>query len=131
MCGGVPLRRSSTPYAPLGRGMLTGQALAASLSNSDARRQFPRFSGENRAANMRLVSKIEDIAKARSVSAAQIAPAWLHGQGRGLKVKTVPIPGTRKRSRLLENVAAASIILTDAEMEALAPLASSVQGVSV
>lgn len=119
------------PYSPLGRGMLTGRAFATSLTDTDARQHFPRFSAENHAANMLLVAKIEDIAAARGVSAAQIALAWLYAQSRKLKVKTVPIPGTRKRSRLLENVAAASMILTEPEMEALAPLASAVQGTSV
>ncbi|MFA6157369.1 aldo/keto reductase [Mesorhizobium sp.] len=119
------------PYSPLGRGMLTGRAFATSLADTDARQHFPRFSAENRAANMLLVAKIEDIASARGVSAAQIALAWLYAQSRRLKVKMVPIPGTRKRSRLLENVTAASMILTVAEMEALAPLASAVQGITV
>ncbi len=119
------------PYSPLGRGMLTGRAFVTSLTNTDARQYFPRFSDENRAANMLLVAKIEDIASARGVSAAQIALAWLYAQSRKLKVKTVPIPGTRKRSRLLENVAAASMILTVPEMERLAPLASAVQGITV
>jgi aryl-alcohol dehydrogenase-like predicted oxidoreductase len=119
------------PYSPLGRGMLTGRAFASSLTETDARQNFPRFSAENRAANMLLVAKIEDIAAARGVSAAQIALAWLYAQSRKLQVNAVPIPGTRKRSRLVENVAAASIILTAAEMEALAPLASAVQGITV
>ncbi|MCF6369665.1 aldo/keto reductase [Rhizobium halophilum] len=119
------------PYSPLGRGMLTGRAFATSLTATDARQQFPRFSAENRAANMLLVAKIEDIALSRDVSSAQVALAWLYTQGRKLKVKTVPIPGTRKRSRLMENVAAASLVLSEPEMEALAPLASAVQGVSV
>ena len=119
------------PYAPLGRGMLAGRTVAASITDGDARQQFPRFSGENRAANMQLVERIEDLASARGVSSAQIALAWLYAQGRSLKVKTVPIPGTRKRARLLQNVAAASIMLTSAEMEALAPLASSVKGHAV
>ena len=119
------------PYSPLGRGMLTGRAFATSLTDTDARQHFPRFSAENLAANMLLVAKIEDIASARGVSAAQIALAWLYAQSRKLKVKTVPIPGTRKRSRLMENVAAASMILTAPEMEALAPLASAVQGITV
>lgn len=119
------------PYSPLGRGMLTGRAFATSLADTDARQHFPRFSAENRAANMLLVAKIEDIASARDVSAAQIALAWLYARSRRLKVKMVPIPGTRKRSRLLENVTAASMILTVAEMEALAPLASAVQGITV
>lgn len=119
------------PYSPLGRGMLTGRAFATSLTDTDARQHFPRFSAENRAANMRLVARIEDIASARGVSAAQIALAWLYAQSRKLNVKTVPIPGTRKRSRLLENVAAASMRLTAPEMEALAPLASAVRGITV
>lgn len=119
------------PYAPLGRGMLTGEGFASSLTDADARQNFPRFSAENRAANMQLVKKIEDIASARGVSTAQIALAWLYAQSRKLKVKTVPIPGTRKRSRLEENAAAATMILTAAEMEALEPLASAVQGVTV
>ncbi len=119
------------PYSPLGRGMLTGRAFATSLTDTDARQHFPRFSAENLAANMLLVAKIEDIASARGVSAAQIALAWLYAQSRKLKVKTVPIPGTRKRSRLTENVAAASMILTDPEMEALAPLASAVKGIPI
>ncbi|MBD2750470.1 aldo/keto reductase [Microvirga sp. BT688] len=119
------------PYSPLGRGMLTGRAFATSLTDTDARQHFPRFSAKNLAANMLLVAKIEDIASARGVSAAQIALAWLYAQSRKLKVKTVPIPGTRKRSRLTENVAAASMILTDPEMEALAPLASAVKGIPI
>ncbi len=119
------------PYAPLGRGMLAGRTAAASITDIDARRHFPRFSAENRAANMQLVERIEELASARGVSPAQIALAWLYAQGRSLQVKTVPIPGTRKRERLLQNVAAASIMLTSAEMEALAPLASEVQGVTV
>ncbi|KGF71313.1 aldo/keto reductase [Hoeflea sp. BAL378] len=119
------------PYSPLGRGMLTGRAFATTLTDTDARQNFPRFSAENRAANMRLVARIEEIAAARGVSAAQIALAWLYAQSRRLKVKTVPIPGTRKRSRLMENVAAASILLTEPEMEALAPLASAVRGITV
>ncbi|WP_181708186.1 aldo/keto reductase [Chthonobacter rhizosphaerae] len=119
------------PYSPLGRGMLTGRSFATSLADTDARQDFPRFSAENRAANMLLVAKIEEIALARGVSAAQIALAWLYTQSRKLKVKTVPIPGTRKRIRLLENVVAASMMLTAPEMEALEPLASAVRGIAV
>lgn len=119
------------PSAPLGRGMLTGRAFATSLTDQDARQQFPRFSAENRAANMPLVAMIEAIASARGVTAAQIALAWLYTQGRKLDVKMVPIPGTRKRSRLRENVAAASITLSAPEMEALEPIAAAVQGTTV
>ncbi|WP_318030140.1 aldo/keto reductase [Rhizobium ruizarguesonis] len=117
------LRVTAVPYSPLGRGMPTGLAFATSLTDTDARQHFPRFTAENLAANMLLVAKI-NIALARGVSAAQIALAWHYVQSRKLKVKTVPIPGRRKCSRLLENVAAESMILTAQEMEALAPLAS-------
>lgn len=119
------------PYSPLGRGLLTGRAFATSLTGDDARQTFPRFAAENRGANMALVARIEEIASARGASAAQVALAWLHAQGRKLKVKTVPIPGTRKRSRLEENAAAASMILTTPEIGALEPLASAVRGIAI
>jgi aryl-alcohol dehydrogenase-like predicted oxidoreductase len=119
------------PYSPLGRGMLTGQAFAEGLTGDDARQNFPRFSSENRDANMRLVAKIEEIASARGVTSAQLAIAWLHTQSGKLDAKTVPIPGTRKRTRLEENVSAASITLTLEETSALEPLAAAVQGIAV
>ncbi|MBL8266201.1 aldo/keto reductase [Steroidobacter sp.] len=119
------------PYAPLGRGMLTGQAFTQNLTDSDYRPQFPRFAAENRAANLRLVAKIEEAAAALGVTPAQLALAWLYAQSRKLGVKAVPIPGTRKRTRLEENVAAASLRLSDEVMAALEPLAAAVQGVAV
>ncbi len=119
------------PYSPLGRGMLTGQAFAGGLSGTDARQHFPRFSAENRVANLRLVAKIEEIALAKGVTAAQLALAWLCGQSTALNVKMVPIPGTRKRNRLAENVAAVRIKLTNKEFGMLEPLAAAVQGTPV
>lgn len=119
------------PYSPLGRGMLTGQAFAGSLAGMDARLHFPRFSAENREANLRLVAKIEEIAASRGVTAAQLALAWLYAQSSGLNAKTVPIPGTRKRARLAENVAGLSIELTCEEIGMLEPLAAAVQGIAV
>lgn len=119
------------PYSPLGRGMLTGQAFAQQIGGEDARRNFPRFSGENLAANMKLVATIEEIAKAHGATPAQVALAWLHGQARKLGVKAVPIPGTRKRSRLEENVAAATLELTAKDLATLEPLAAAVQGIAV
>ncbi len=127
----VELGVTIVPYSPLGRGMLTGQAFANGLSGDDARQYFPRFAKENRDANMGLVAKIEEIASAKGVTSAQLALAWLNTQSNRLNVKTVPIPGTRKRMRLDENVAAVSIGLTTDEMEALEPLAAAVQGVSI
>lgn len=119
------------PYSPLGRGMLTGQAFAAKLSGNDARQHFPRFSPENREANMRLVAGIEEIASARGVTSAQLALAWLYAQSTALNAKAVPIPGTRRRARLEENMAAASLTLAAREMAALEPLAAAVRGISV
>ncbi|GAB4063987.1 aldo/keto reductase [Ancylobacter sonchi] len=119
------------PYSPLGRGLLTGQAFANALTGDDARRNFPRFSSQNREANNRLVAKLEEIAAKKGASPAQIALAWLHAQSQRLSVKTVPIPGTRKRNRLEENVAAISIEFTSQEVDALEPLAASVQGTAV
>ncbi|MGF9564856.1 aldo/keto reductase [Neorhizobium sp. JUb45] len=119
------------PYSPLGRGMLTGQTFAGALTDDDARQNFPRFSAENREANMQLVARIEDIASARGITPAQVALAWLYAQSRKLNAKTVPIPGTRKRNRLQENASAATIILSDEEMAALEPLADAVRGIAV
>ncbi|WP_281410701.1 aldo/keto reductase [Ensifer oleiphilus] len=80
---------------------------------------------------MALVAKIEDIGAARGISTAQVALAWLYAQGRKLDVKTIPIPGTRRRSRLQEKAVAASLLLTAQEMEELEPLASAVRGIAV
>lgn len=119
------------PYSPLGRGMLTGQAFAASLTGDDARQYFPRFSVDNRVANIRLVARIEEIASAKGVTSAQLALAWLYAKSETLNVKAVPIPGTRKRTRLEENAAAVSITLTAEETQMLEPFAAAVQGVAV
>lgn len=118
-------------YSPLGRGMLTGQAFTGGLSGTDARQHFPRFSEENREANLRLVAKIEETASAKGVTAAQLALAWLYAKSSSLNAKTVPIPGTRKRTRLVENIAAVSIELTNDEIAMLEPLAAAVQGIAV
>lgn len=101
------------PYSPLGRGMLTGRVFADGFSGDDARQNFPRFSMENREANMRLVAKIEEIAAAKGVTSAQLALAWLYAQSERLNAKAVPIPGTRMRTRLEENLAAVSIRVSE------------------
>ncbi|QRM55334.1 aldo/keto reductase [Sinorhizobium sp. BG8] len=127
----VDLGVTIVPYSPLVRGMLTGQAITNALTGDDARQNFPRFSGENREANMRLVAKIEEMAAERCVTPAQLALAWLYAQGRKLNVRTVPIPGTRKRGRLEENIAATSMVLTEDDRAALEPLAGAVKGMAV
>lgn len=80
---------------------------------------------------MRLVAKIEQIAATKGVTSAQFALAWLYDQSERLNVKTIPIPGTRRRTRLEENLAAVSIRLSEGEINMLEPLAAAVQGVAV
>jgi aryl-alcohol dehydrogenase-like predicted oxidoreductase len=119
------------PYSPLGRGFLTGAFADASadLAENDFRRFQPRFSGDNARRNGALLVPVRKIAAERGVTAAQVALAWVHQRAEvhpGLAV--VPIPGTRKRSRLLENTAAAAIRLTGAELAELEPIAAQVAG---
>ncbi|SEJ95276.1 Predicted oxidoreductase [Sphingobium sp. AP50] len=127
----VELGVTVVPYSPLGRGMLTGQAFANAIGSNDARNHFPRFSPENRDANMRLVATIEGIAAGLGVTPAQVAIAWLYAKAQDLGVAIAPIPGTRNRTRLEQNVAAASIALDSAALGALEPLAREVSGVAV
>ncbi|MGW8376324.1 aldo/keto reductase [Streptomyces sp. ODS28] len=119
------------PYSPLGRGFLTGAFTQAEseLTADDFRRTMPRFTGDNAAANAELLAPLREVAAAHGATPAQIALAWVHHQDRryeGLSV--LPIPGTRKRSRLEENAGATRIALSDAELELLEPVASRVTG---
>lgn len=127
----VELGVTVVPYSPLGRGMLTGQAFATAIGSNDARNHFPRFSPANRDANMRLIATIEGIAAGLGVTSAQVAIAWLYAKAQDLGVAIAPIPGTRNRTRLDQNVAAASIALDSAALCALEPLAREVSGVAV
>ena len=131
----VPLASSLgvtiVPYAPLSRGLLTGAAFGQRLGADDFRRNFPRFQPENQAANAQLVATLDELAQARGISTAQLALAWLQTRARQLDVTAVPIPGTRRRTRLLENVEAATMALDDQEMAAIEPLAVAVQGISL
>ena len=100
-------------YSPLGRGFLSGQIQKPDdLPEDDRRRMFPRFQGENFAKNIALVRRIEELAKRRGVSASQLALAWVLARGDDV----VPIPGTKRRSYLEENAAAAAIDLTSEEL---------------
>ena len=104
------------PYSPLGRGFLTGAIKdVAALTEKDHRRNGPRFKDENLDHNLKLLGRIEAIAKTLEVTNAQIALAWLLAKGNDV----VPIPGTRKISRLEENLAAIDITLTAADLAAL------------
>jgi aryl-alcohol dehydrogenase-like predicted oxidoreductase len=103
-------------YSPLGRGFLTGAYKDPStLEAGDYRRAAPRFVGENLARNLELLGRVEAIARGKGCTPAQIALAWLLHKGEEI----VPIPGTKRRARLDENVAAAAIPLSPAEMESL------------
>jgi aryl-alcohol dehydrogenase-like predicted oxidoreductase len=103
-------------YSPLGRGFLTGTVDVAGLSADDFRRGQPRFQGENLDVNQAIVDRIRQLAGARGVTPAQVALAWVAQQGPDI----VPIPGTKRRRYLEENVAAADLVLTDDELRALA-----------
>ncbi len=117
------------PYSPLGRGFLTGAfASAGELSEDDYRRHQPRFSGDNAAVNAALIAPVQKIAAARGVTTAQVALAWVHQRAEVHGLTVVPIPGTRKRTRLAENTAAATLRLTEAELAELEPIAAEVAG---
>jgi aryl-alcohol dehydrogenase-like predicted oxidoreductase len=117
------------PYSPLGRGILTGAlATATALDAKDVRRGLPRFAGNNDDANRRLLDPLRAIATARQATLAQIALAWLHAQADVFGLPVVPIPGTRSRARVAENVGATSIHLTSDELDQLEPIAGQVIG---
>ena len=114
------------PFSPLGRGFLTGQVKRAEdYPDGDYRRNDPRYKGENYDANVEAAAKVSDIAAARGVKPGQVALAWLLAKGDGFGIDIVPIPGTKRRKYLEENIAAVAIKLDAAEMaaldEALAP----------
>ncbi|GAB0115439.1 aldo/keto reductase [Acidisoma sp. C75] len=100
------------PYSPLGRGFLTGQIKSpADLEADDWRRNMPRFQGENFQKNVDLAGKIQDFARARGCTPGQLALAWVLAQGEDI----IPIPGTKRRAYLEENLGAAAITLTAEE----------------
>ena len=116
----IPLLRELgiglVPFAPLGRGFLTGAVKRAEeYPEGDFRRGDPRYQGENFDANVRAASAVRELAMKKGVTPGQVALAWLLHKGPDI----VPIPGTKRRSYLEENVAAAGIRLSAAEMSAL------------
>ena len=113
-------------YSPLGRGFLSGAIQSLDdLAESDYRRYSPRFQGENFAKNLAVVEQVKAIAAEKGVEASQLAIAWLLARGKDI----VPIPGTKRRAYLEENVAAAQIELTQAERDRIDAVAP--QGVAV
>ena len=97
------------PYSPLGRGMLTGTLDGFdSLAENDRRKDHPRFKEENIANNVGVIQPLKEIATEKGVSPSQLAIAWLLHQGDDI----VPIPGTKRRTHLAENMAAVDIVLS-------------------
>src|SRR6202049_4160339 len=104
-------------YSPLGRGFLTGQFRQfEDLPADDYRRNSPRFQGENFQKNLDLVRRVEEIAKAKGCKPAQLALAWVLAQGDDI----VPIPGTKRRKYLEENIAALDVQLRPDDLRCLA-----------
>jgi aryl-alcohol dehydrogenase-like predicted oxidoreductase len=103
-------------YSPLGRGFLTGQIKSFDdLAADDYRRYSPRFKGENFAKNLELVERVNEMARQMRVTPGQLALAWVLAQGDDI----VPIPGTKRRTYLEENVAASELELSAADLARL------------
>jgi aryl-alcohol dehydrogenase-like predicted oxidoreductase len=112
------------PWSPLGQGFLTGKVDATvSFASSDVRSSFPRFTEDARRANQPIVDLLNDVAARKGATAAQIALAWLLAQ----KPWIVPIPGTRKRERLDENLGSLAIELTLEDLGAIEAAAAKIQ----
>jgi aryl-alcohol dehydrogenase-like predicted oxidoreductase len=106
------------PFAPLGRGFLTGKLEPQKFPAGDFRKNNPRFQPEAMEANLALVERVRAVAERRGATPAQVALAWLLAQGEHI----VPIPGTKRRERLEENAAAADLQLTPADLAELSAL---------
>jgi aryl-alcohol dehydrogenase-like predicted oxidoreductase len=116
------LKVGFVPYSPLGRGFLTGRfRKIEDLEANDYRRYSPRFQGSNFAKNLETVDKVQEIAKEKNCTPAQLALAWLLAQDPHI----VPIPGTTNAHRLKENIAAADIVLQPGDLERIAAVAPS------
>ncbi len=101
------------PYSPLGRGLLTAHVDdLTTVAETDTRRRHPRFSAENLGHNLDLVHRIEAIAAEKNCTSGQLALAWLLAQGPDV----IPIPGTKRIARLIENIAALSVALSDHDL---------------
>lgn len=101
------------PYSPLGRGFLSGKITTPDdFAADDFRRTQPRFQGENFYKNLDLVNAVKEIAETKNVTPGQLALAWLLAQGEYI----VPIPGTKRRAYLEENIAATDVSLTPEEL---------------
>ena len=112
------------PFSPLGKGFLTGKIdTSTSFSEGDIRNVLPRFSGDARAANMKIAEAVGQLAQEKGVTPAQIALAWVLAQ----KPWIVPIPGTTKLHRLEENLGASEVTLSAAELTGISDLLSKLE----
>ena len=118
------------PYSPLGRGFLTGTVRsAADLSSpTDFRATMPRFSGDALDANLAVVEVVKAVADEQGATPAQVALAWLRYRAEALGVASAPIPGTRRASRVEENLGSLSVTLTPEQLDALDAAAAAVSG---
>jgi aryl-alcohol dehydrogenase-like predicted oxidoreductase len=117
------------PYSPLGRGFLTGTVTSSSdLSSTDFRRNMPRFSGGALDANLAVVELVKSVAAEQGATAAQVALAWLRYRAEALGVASAPIPGTRRATRVDENLASVKVNLTAAQLDTLNAAAEAVSG---
>jgi aryl-alcohol dehydrogenase-like predicted oxidoreductase len=116
------------PFSPLGRGFLTGTVDVSTLDAKDFRSRNPRFSGDALVANQAIADAVRGVAETRGVAPAQIALAWVQGQGERLGISLAPIPGTKRIKWLEQNVAALDIKLTEEELAVLDPLGDQVVG---
>jgi aryl-alcohol dehydrogenase-like predicted oxidoreductase len=108
------------PYSPLGRGFLTGTITSPEdFAPDDFRRNNPRFQGENFRRNLDLVTEVRRLADEKHITAGQLALAWLLAQGEDV----VPIPGTKRREKLEENVGACAVKLSQEDLQRLASVA--------
>jgi aryl-alcohol dehydrogenase-like predicted oxidoreductase len=108
-------RAAFVPFAPLGRGFLTGAITAASFDDADFRAQNPRFTPEAIAANLAIVDRVRRVADRHGATPAQVSLAWVLGQGEHV----IPIPGTKRVKYLEENVGAAAVHLTPGDLAEL------------
>lgn len=117
------------PYAPLGRGFLTGSYNSTEgLAPNDFRRAVPRFNGTDIEHNLTLLQTIKQVAHDHNATPGQVSLAWLHARGGQLGLAVVPIPGTVVPEHAAQNAAAAALRLTESDLDALDALAAQVRG---
>ncbi|MGA9574870.1 MAG: aldo/keto reductase [Lysobacterales bacterium] len=113
------------PYSPLGRGFLTGKlAGPGQFGERDYRKDIPLFEAGNFEANLKIVGELGEIADTKNCSTSQVALAWLNARGEDI----FPIPGTKRRTWLRENIASLQVVLTNAELDRINRVSSLVKG---